>query len=290
MSVRRKFSAALGCAGLVLTGLAAAPGAATAGGHVSPLRLHAPGSETVYSYKGRTFFDEGVQLIAVGRSFEIWSHRANYRSPITSEWHDGSTVTPLPAGLMDDFSGLSRFLDIRIVDRADRTVVHRQPAVCLDGYQTYRVVPTGAAHSTYPYDCPQNAFTRGSVQGIAAGWATETPVFGYRTVRMKPGHYRMTISIAPLYRRLFGINLADARRTVRLTVRKVPTHGGGGGGGGGGVGVPIPAEPRTAPHTGPLVTPHRTGAPLADPPAGGPEPDLAALPAWGSSCPTTGGT
>src|SRR6185437_3972529 len=112
---------------------------------------------------------------AVGNPFEIWSHRADYRSPITSEWHNGSTVIALPDGLMDSFAGLSRFMDVSIENSAGAVVLHRATTVCLDGWTTYRVVKDGAAHSAYPYDCPHNIFAKGSVQGIAAGWASEIP-------------------------------------------------------------------------------------------------------------------
>jgi hypothetical protein len=208
-----------------------------------------------------------VQLEAVGNPFEIWSHRADYHSPITSEWHNGTTVTQLPAGLMDTFAGLSRFMDVSIENSAGRMVLHRATTVCLNGYTTYRVTPDGAAHSTYPYDCPRNIFAKGAVQGIAAGWASEIPLFGYNSIKLSPGHYTMRVTITPLFRTTFGIPLSAGRRSVSLTVKAVKDGGGG---------VPIPV--RTArPHT----PTHLTGRRLASAPTTGPEPDLVAAPAWG---------
>jgi hypothetical protein len=270
MSIRRSVCAAITTATLVAGGFVARPGIGSATTPTTPLRLHAPTSETVYSYKGRVYDGMTVELEAVGNTFEIWSHRANYRSPITSEWHNGSTVTQLPAGLMDNFSGLSRFVDVSIENSAGRIVLHRKPTVCLNGYETYRVVPDGASHSTYPYGCPYNIFAKGSVQGIAAGWATEVPVFGYRPIRLAPGHYTMRITITPLFRSVFGIPLSDARRSVSVNVKTVKD------GGGGVVGPPVRAA-RTH------VTPHLTGKQLAGAPTTGPRPDLVAAPAWSLS-------
>src|SRR6476646_9977985 len=188
MSLRRSVRAVLVAAttGLLTAGALASVSSAAASSPASPLRLHAPNREVIYSFRGHVFFNTGIQLIAVGQSFEIWSHRSDYHSPITSEWHHGSTVTQLPAGLMDDFSGLSRFIDVSVENDQGRVVLHRQPSICLNSYNTYRVVPDGAPHSLYPYDCPSNIFTLGSVQGIAAGWASDTPLFGYHPVRLAP--------------------------------------------------------------------------------------------------------
>ena len=270
MSIRRSVKAALVAAvtGLLAAGGLASVSSASASSPASPLRLHAPNREVVYSYKGRAFFDTSIQLVAVGQSFEIWSHRSDYHSLITSEWHHGSTVTTLPAGLMDDFSGLSRFIDVTIQNDQGRVVLHRQPTICLNSYNSYRVVPDGAPHSLYPLDCPRNIFTLGSVQGIAAGWASDTPLFGYRPVRLPVGHYSMRLTITPQYRSLFGISMTDARRNVTLIVRKSK---------GGGV-RPAPAQPRVS-----NPAPSRSGRPLASAPDSGPRPDLAPLPAWGMS-------
>ena len=268
-SVRRSVCAAVSASALLVTGLAASLDSASATPPASPLTLHAPRSETVYAYHNRVFDGLIVQLEAMDQAFEIWSHRANYHSPITSQWRHGSTVTDLPAGLMDDFSGLSRFLDVSIQNSAGRIALHRVATVCLNGFSTYRAVPDGAAHSLYPYDCPGNIFARGSVQGIASGWASDIPLFGYNTIRLVPGHYSMRITVTPLYRKLFGISLADGRRTVGLTVKNAKDGGG----------TPVPASPRA--RTGP--TPRRPVRPMRAAPVSGPRPDLAALPAWGMS-------
>ncbi len=272
MSVRRSVKTALIAvtSAILLAGaLAAVPSTASASAPPSPLRLHAPSREVVYAFHNHAFFDTGIQLIAVGQSFEIWSHRSNYHSLITSEWHHGSTVTQLPAGLMDNFSGLSRFIDVSIQNDQGHVVLHRQTTTCLNSYNTYRVVPDGAPHSLYPYDCPSNIFTLGSVQGIAAGWAADTPLFGYNSVRLAPGHYSMRLTITAIYRKLFGIKLADATRSVTLIVRKQKRGGP----------VPVPVNGTR----GRALSSHQSGRRLPAPPSNGPRPDLAALPAWGMS-------
>ncbi|MGH8861035.1 MAG: hypothetical protein ACRDVG_07335, partial [Jatrophihabitantaceae bacterium] len=111
MTVRRKLlpallAAALGVAGAASPGRAAAP--------PSSLVLSGPSYALVDSYNGEAFPNFALHLMANGESFELWSHRADYSSPITTSWHHGATVTELPAGTMDDFGGLSRFFDITV--------------------------------------------------------------------------------------------------------------------------------------------------------------------------------
>ena len=105
------------------------------------------------------------------------------------------------------------------------------------------------------------------MQGIAAGWASEVPLFGYRSIKLQPGSYSMRITITPAYRQLFGIPLSAARRTVAMTVKAMKDGGGP---------VPLPIR---ASHAG--VTPRLTGHQLAQAPVSGPRPDLVAAPAWG---------
>ncbi len=241
----------------------------------SSLLLYAPRHATVYAFRKRVFFYVPVSLEAIGENFELWSHRTRYDKPITTELHRGSTVTQLPAGFMDDFSGLSRFFDITVQDSHGDVVLSRQSTVCLAG-DSQRVEPDGAPHSAYPWDCPSNIFTRGSVQGIAAGWATSVPVLGYRPVKLALGHYTMNVTIAAKYRAAFGISNRDATRTVAIKVRKIRRGPGP---------VPVPVRrPGTNGHQGSQqhpVTPLDPRDELSSPPTSGPEPDLQPLPAWG---------
>jgi hypothetical protein len=156
-------------------------------------------------------------------------------------------------------------------------VVHRFTAACLNG-QSARVVPDGDAHSPYPSDCPGNPFTEGSVQGIAKGWATQVPISGYDSLRLKPGTYTLTALVTYKYRRAFGISNADAKRVATLTVvkgrdeffsarRAVRAAASGTSEGSG-----APTPPSQA---GPVG--HR----LAAEPGTGPQPNLRSAPAWG---------
>ncbi|HZZ96744.1 MAG TPA: lysyl oxidase family protein [Jatrophihabitantaceae bacterium] len=240
----------------------------------SSLVLYAPRHATVYAFRKQVFFDVPVSLEAIGENFELWSHRTSYDKPITTELRRGSTVTELPAGLMDDFTGLSRFFDVTVQNKQGDIVLNRHPTECLTG-DSQRVEPDGAPHSTYPWGCPDNIFTRGSVQGIAAGWATSTPLFGYRSVRLPLGRYTMSVTIAATYRAAFGISDRDATRTVALKVRKIRQ----GGPGPGPIPLPIRKPSTDVPHGS--VARLAPADELSSPPGSGPDPDLEAVPAWG---------
>ena len=72
---------------------------------------------------------------------------------------------------MRTFSGLSKFLTIKIQKVGSDTVrtIHR-PA-CLNGWSE-RVSPDAPPRSPYPSGCWTNPYSLGSVQGVQEGWAT----------------------------------------------------------------------------------------------------------------------
>lgn len=260
---------------VVGTALAAAagmtPSAAMAGAPPappSPLTLITPRSATAYAYHGRAFAYIPVQLEAVGAAFEIWAHRgAGYAMPIRATFRDANGVGRLPRGAMKNFRGLTKFFDITIKNAAGQTVLHRMATACLNG-ESLRIVPSGAPHSPYPLDCPANPFTLGSVQGIAQGWATSVPLFGYRALKLQRGTYTVDVRIAETFRTSLGIRGSDSQGTITLHVRKerrIPVD-------------PTPPGSHASPSSAPA--PQRAGAPLDAPPPDGPKPDLAALPAW----------
>lgn len=232
----------------------------------SPLMLITPRSATAYEYHGRAYVYVPVQLQAVGSAFEIWAHRgAKYAMPIRAKYRDANGVGLLPRGTMKNFRGLTKFFDITIQDSAGHTVIHRMTTACLNG-DTQRVVPSGAAHSPYPWDCPDNPFTLGSVQGIAEGWATSVPLFRFGSVKLQRGTYTMHVQIAQAFRTSLGIRDRDSQGTVTLHIRS---------------GKRLPAEPGEGDGSPVAVpAPQRIGTPLDAPPSNGPEPDLAPLPAW----------
>jgi hypothetical protein len=263
-SRRRRAAALTAIAATAVAGAAGVvtPSTATAA-PPSPLVLIAPRSTMMYSFHGHAYGDLSVQLRNAGPAFELWSHRAGYASPIRTSWHDGTNVTALPRGAMKNFRGLTKFFETTITDASGKTVVHRMTTACLNG-ESVRVVPSGAPHSPYPLGCPENPWTLGSVQGIASGWATSVPLLGYRPLRLGRGTYTMHVSIAPKFRDMFGIKDSDAEDDVTVHVRTNPR-----------------VEPVGGVTSNSSTVPHRTGDLLQSPPAGGPEPDLAALPAWG---------
>jgi hypothetical protein len=267
LTTRRRRTAAF--TAVAATALAGAVGvvapSATAAPTTSSLVLITPRATSMYVFHGHAYGDLAVQLENVGPAFELWSHRSGYIAPIRTSWHHGGTTTVLPRGTMKNFRGLTKFFDVTIQNAAGKILVRRMTTACLDGEGGVRVVPSGAAHSPYPMGCPDNPFTLGSVQGIAQGWATTVPLLGYGPLKLTRGTYTMHVSIAQKFRDMFGIKDTDAEGTVTVHVRKNPrvypvgkAHG--------------PTSSRVR---------HRTGSPLATAPTGGPEPDLAALPAWG---------
>jgi Lysyl oxidase len=264
-SGRRRTAVLTVVAATTLAGAAGVVAPPAAASSASPLVLITPRSTSMYAYRGHAYGDLEVMLKNPGPAFEIWSHRPGYASPISTSWLHGTHVTTLPRGTMKNFRGLTKFFDVTIRNAAGATVVHRTRTACLDG-ESARVVPSGAAHSPYPLGCPDNPWTLGSVQGIAAGWATSLPLLGFGPLKLTHGTYRMHVAIVRKFHDMFGIANNDAEGTVILHVRK---NGVGG-----------PQETTHATTASPDVR-HRTGTPLDAPPPNGPEPDLAALPPWG---------
>ncbi len=232
----------------------------------APVTLWAPKAVTAYSYRHRTWTDLGLRLIAQGAPFELWSTRPSYDEPIQTVWRTADGDVPLPAGSMTSFSGLDRFVSITIkpTKQGHGPTLHLTRSACLNGWSE-RVRPDAPARSAYPEGCWYNPFTLGSVQGIQEGWAT--PILGQeRPLRLTPGTYRVTATIAPAYAAAFGLGAADTTRTTRLTVKTEEGEGRG----------------RVA-ASRPVARPaaHAPSGPQGRADAGGPEPDLRSLPAWG---------
>ena len=249
------------------TAATAAPGGPGAGPDgtadaAAPVTLWAPRAVTAYAYRHRAWTDLGLRLVAEGAPFELWSKRPSYDDPIRTVWRTTEGDVPLPAGSMDTFSGLNRFLTLDITPRrGGGPTQHLVRPACLNGWSE-RVRPDAPPRSGYPAGCWYNPFTLGSVQGIQQGWATPILSQG-RPFRLEPGEYEVTATIAPAYAATFGLSAADATRTVRLTV--TAEDGGSEG----------------SPMTRPRPAAHRPSGPQGRADAAGPQPDLRALPAWG---------
>ncbi len=120
---------------------------------------------------------------------------------------------------MESFSGLDGFVELTVTRVSDGEVVKRMAIdSCFNGASA-RTRPDAPARSPYPWGCPWNPYTVGSVMGIQAGWST--PLFAEygRRVRLDEGAYDVVATIAPAFTEVFGIAAEDATATTRLVVR-----------------------------------------------------------------------
>lgn len=237
---------------------------AAAAAPVSPLRLRAPRRAVLYRYDGWLDGSLGLRLQAQGAPFELWSNRPSYDVPIRTEWRSATGPVVLPEGQMPDFSGLPSFLRLIVRDSDGRVVRQRRLGVCLNAWETQRVEPAAPARSPYPFDCPWNPYTLGSVQGIQEGWASSLFPWGL-PFALRNGRYTVTARITAEYARMFGIATADSERVFRLRIVEGEQFQGR-------------REPRGRPAPRPAAsepTQDQAGAVV------GPVPDLRSLPAFG---------
>ncbi|MBD3916092.1 lysyl oxidase family protein [Nocardioides hwasunensis] len=270
--------AGLGLATAGLAAAVAAPAASSAPAASHPraaaqgaIELFAPDRLEAFSEGGKVYPSLGLRVVATGSDVEIWSHRASYDQPITSELRTSAGTTPLPAGSLKDFSGLKGFivLDIR-KPGSSKPLVHRTVTTCLNSTGE-RVQPAAAPTSPYPRYCPYNPYTVGSVMGVQQGWASS--VFessGLRPFDLDPGRYVVESRVARKFWPAFGLTEETASATTRLTVTDACVEGCEG------------MEGRPAPTTG-----HHARTPGTRPTqrsagrVAGPVPDLRSLPAFG---------
>jgi hypothetical protein len=271
---RHRLSSALAIGALAL-GTSALAGATTQGASAapgdSPIRLWTPSKVVTYSYGGRVYTDYGVKVVAPDNAFEVRSVRPSYSDEIESTWTSGALNGSLPAGSTDDWnSGLQKFARVVVRDLDGNVVKRFSQDACLGGY-SQRVEPDAPATSPYPYSCPWNPYTLGSVMGLQRGHASSISgdQYGYRSSRLAPGRYDVTARILPAYAQAIGISAEDALRTTRLVVKKGSDDG--------------EFRPQRQRHGSTTLQPaaHRPVGPSAVPPAGQPAPDLRSLPAWG---------
>lgn len=259
-------AATLLSATLQATATATAPAPAAAETAVSPLRLSAPTSVTAYSYGGGLEWDPQLRLTAQAGSFEIWSKRAGYRQPIVTQWRSPAGTVTLPEGTQTDFTGLPGFIRMSVFDSTGAQIRGVKRTICLNGYAE-RVRPDAPLRSPYPWGCPGNRLTLGSVQGIQDGFSSRLDMWGTR-LNLKPGRYQVTAYIPSVYRSAFGISRADAFRTFSLRVVRVLDGC-----------ETCRTERRTTPRTLQPSGAEPTTASAGE--AVGPLPDLRSLPAFG---------
>jgi hypothetical protein len=182
----------------------------------SPIRITAPATVNGYWYDGQVDVSLNLRVIAQGDPFELWSNRTSYYKPIHTVWRSPGGDVALPDGTMTDFTGLPGFIGVSVKNADGETIRFFKRNACLNGYGE-RVAPDAPLRSPYPYSCPWNKFTRGSVMGVQQGWSTRLDLYG-KPIRLAKGTYQASAYITKTYRDAFGISLADARRDFTLVV------------------------------------------------------------------------
>lgn len=220
---------------------------------------------TAQIYGGIAAFDLGVYAVAGRAPFEVRAYRSDYRRPIRGVQVRPGADRRLPAGLLRDFTGLSRFYSLSIKNARNRSVVQKTVDFCPNTYQSMRLRPTAPATSPYPQSCFGNPYSVGAVYGIQRGHGVSAG--GYQEVKLAPGSYTATLAVTGAYRKALRIKAADARVSVQLRVVKGAEE----------------QEPSTgvAGQGGPSFSPPRLVGKSVKP--SGPLPDLRPLPAWAIS-------
>ncbi len=273
MTTRRRLVAtalATACAGTALVSTTTGSASAAPGDAIT---ITAPEHKTARAYhRNRVYLRLGVRAIGGVDGLEVRSTRADYDSPIVTTWTSGARSGTFPAGLQTDFQSLPDFYTLTFRDSAGDVVRTKSTGACLNG-NGQRVRPDAAAHSPYPWGCPWNPYTLGSVQGVEAGWTSS--IGGYGTpMRLAPGEYDVEVDVADVYADAFDLDEASRHHDVALTIKK-PRKGGGEGfrsasdrapGG-----TATPAATRPSATSGGVAAGDR-----------GPRPDLRSLPAFAS--------
>jgi len=185
----------------------------------SALALTAPKKLITDGYDGRIYSNLGLRLVAGDAPVEIWSSRESYDDPITSVWRTEGGDLPLPGGANREFRGLKKFAHLKITRvRTGRVMVDRSVRVCLNG-AAQRIHPDAPARSPYPWGCPWNSYTVGSVMGIQSGWSISM-IDEWRSFKLPEGRYNVSTSVSPAYVDLFGISPEESSTRTRLVVRE----------------------------------------------------------------------
>jgi hypothetical protein len=207
-------------------------------------------------------------LRAGAEPVELWSTRASYDEEIRTVWRTAGGDVQLPAGSMDSFGGLDRFLRLTIKNLSTGKTIRPWKDGCLNSYESQRSRPDAPAKTPYPFGCATNPYTLGSVQGIQAGWTSN--VLGWQNpLFLRRGKYDVTVKVASRYAEFFGVDPAALTGTTRVIVKK--------GEDGDGEGRPSARAPR--PRAAAPGGPATSDAEALE----GPVPNLRSLPAFGIS-------
>lgn len=281
--------------GLLLGLLVPAAGAGAVDGVPSVRLIRSAPSVTLQSWEGQVTLDLGLYVAAVGGDFRIHARKPSWSRPVVAvQHHDGRAVRRVPLALVDGWTGLADFIEVRITDPSGAPVGDRALTFCPNGWERQRLTDASVRIPTFPQsECLSRfsemfPFTRGMVWGIDEGWATRVFSPGPNdgaTVMLSPGRYEVRARVADAHAELLGIAPEHREVSLRLTVVQGPD--------------PVP-DPRPGPGVGRAAAPAGPDAASAGPtpassggrPVGGTIapagmtggallPDLAALPAWG---------
>jgi hypothetical protein len=243
----RSLAAALAGAAVLTSALTLSPSAGaeegtTTAAAASPLVLRAPETITARSRDGYVHSDFDVTMRAVGSAFELgakrlpseppldvsawWDPRYN-SSEITATWTqwdaEGNRVgegTPLPAGAMSTWQGLDEFATVQVFREGEAEPFRTKSApACFNGWAE-KAGPEGPTSSEYPWSCPWNPYTLGSVMGLSEDYSSPLLSEWGVGMRLKPGTYDVSVSIAEEWRTFFGIAEADGMVTRPLVVKE----------------------------------------------------------------------
>ncbi|MFF5358174.1 lysyl oxidase family protein [Streptomyces scabiei] len=187
---------------------------------------------TRYEWSAGVSLQLGTYLSVDNAPLEFQVTRKSYKDPIVAKQilRNGKTVKTrtLPAGTVDDFSGLAGFLEISVKDATGKQVAKTKGNFCPNN-ASGRIRPDAPSTNHYPQSCSTNPWTLGSVWGVEKGWATNTTGYDYdKSVDLPAGEYTAQVRVAKKYRDLFGI--PDSKPTIKVTVREDEEGGEGGEG------------------------------------------------------------
>ena len=184
---------------------------------------------TVSESNGRPILiDPDVWIVSYGSAFRLDVRRASYASPVTVtqiiSTRRGAGRRALPGSVLDGWNGLGGFLHFTLRDAHGKVIDSQPITFCPDDPNSERATPASPATDPYPRQCgSSDPFPLGEVWGLPKGWAVDpfgsvNGAPGPATGTLAVGRYRATVSIAPQYRRLFGIGAGAATATVGINV------------------------------------------------------------------------
>jgi hypothetical protein len=170
--------------------------------------------------------DPGIWVAAVGSDFRLNVQRPSLAQPVSVtqiiDTSPGTTTSRvLPSDLLDGWSGLSDFFRMEIKNARGLTIDSTTLPFCPDSANAQRAIPDSQGTSPYPQMCGTlDPFELGTVWGIERGWAVDPAQSQtWPDLTLAPGKYRIELSVAAPYQRLFGIPAKLAAAEVTVTVK-----------------------------------------------------------------------